>query len=180
MYATSAHPLMEHPEHYLLGRTDGDVSLESPDHLQLAVQRMVEQARRSLWLTSRHLDPALFDDPAVVEPISRLARRSRHADIRILIQDSDPLRGTTHRLISLAQRLSSRVRVRRMGEQDRRALAEAYLIADRQGIIHQPQALRYQGVANFHSPRRSKLMSEQFMTLWDAGEPDPHLRRLHL
>ncbi|SEK20522.1 hypothetical protein [Ectothiorhodospira marina] len=180
MYATSAQPLMEHPEHYLLGRTDSDITLDAPEHLRLAVQRMVEQARRSLWLTSRHLDPAIFDDPAVVEPLSRLARHSRHVDIRILIQDSDPLRGTSHRLIHLAQRLSSRVHVRRMGEPDRRSVVEAFLIADRQGLIHQPQALRYQAVANFHTPRRSRLMGEQFMTHWDAGEPDPHLRRLHL
>lgn len=180
MYATSAQPLMEHPERYLLGRTDGDITLETPDQLRLTVQRMVEQGRRSLWVASRHLDPAIFDNPAVVEPISRLARSSRHADIRILIQDSDPLRGTTHRLIALAQRLSSRVQVRRMGEQGRRSGAEAFLVADRQGFIHQPQALRYQAVANFHAPRQSKLLSEQFILSWDAGEPDPHLRRLHL
>lgn len=180
MYTTSAQPLMEHPERYLLGRTDGDITLETPDQLCLAVQRMAEQGRRSLWVTSRHLDPAIFDTPAVVEPISRLARSSRHADIRILIQDSDPLRGTTHRLIALAQRLSSRIQVRRMSEKDRRSVAEAFLVADRQGLIHQPQALRYQAVANFHAPRRCKLMGEQFITYWDASEPDPHLRRLHL
>ncbi|SFM34951.1 hypothetical protein SAMN05421721_103141 [Ectothiorhodospira mobilis] len=164
----------------ILGKIRDDVPLEGSADLLAATLAMAAQARRSLQLVSRHLDPDLYDQGELVAECSRLARRSRYSEIRILIQDPEPLRGRTHGLIELAQRLSSRIQVMRMSEADRKTRVDAFLIADGVGCIHQPRGDRHQGTANFHAPRRSKLLMAEFQTLWDAAEPDPHLRRLYL
>ncbi|MBK1691445.1 hypothetical protein [Ectothiorhodospira mobilis] len=164
----------------ILGKTRGDFPLEGSADLLTATLAMAAQARRSLQVVSRHLDPQLYDHAELVAECSRLARRSRHSGIRILIQDPEPLRGRTHALIELARRLSSHIQVMRMSEADRKTRVDAFLIADGLGWIHQPRGDRAEGMANFHAPRRSKLLTAEFQTLWDAAEPDPHLRRLYL
>ncbi|MFP4079588.1 MAG: hypothetical protein ACLFMW_02540 [Ectothiorhodospira sp.] len=164
----------------VLGATRGEIPLTDTEDLRTAIQAMAAQARRTLHIVSRHLDPALYDDDALVEHCARLARRSRFAEIRLLIQDPEPLRGRTHALIELAQRLSSRIQVMRMAEPDRKGRLDAFLVADAEGLIHQPRGDRHEGTANFHAPRRSKILLAEFQTLWDVAEPDPHLRRLYL
>ncbi|NIV33572.1 MAG: N-acetyltransferase, partial [Anaerolineae bacterium] len=77
-----------------------------------ALRAMTEQATRRLWIHDATLSHALYDDGVLEEAISRLARRSRHSDIRFLIHDDSPLVGRRHGLVELMRRLPSRMALR--------------------------------------------------------------------
>uniref|UniRef100_UPI000AF84B89 GNAT family N-acetyltransferase n=1 Tax=Methylomonas koyamae TaxID=702114 RepID=UPI000AF84B89 len=71
-----------------------------------ATLTLIRQARRLLCVYSRNLDYRLFGDAATVEAVKQFAlRNQRGAEVRIIVQEPETLRGQQHPLIDLAQRL---------------------------------------------------------------------------
>lgn len=140
---------------------------------------MVGKARRQLDIVSRSLEPAVYGTQDFLEAAKALALTPR-GQVRILLLDPEALlaRGG-HRLVELAMRVSSHMEIRRPGP-DHQEFNEAMLIADRRGVIHRQLSDRYEGVANFHAPQWAARLSDNFETIWQNAEPDPHFRRLML
>ena len=74
-----------------LGETRGELALEGSETLRLTLCAMAAQARQSLDIVSRHLDPTLLNTPEFVEAVSRLVRGNQRARVRLLVLDSAPL-----------------------------------------------------------------------------------------
>ncbi|MGE0383849.1 MAG: acyltransferase [Gammaproteobacteria bacterium] len=164
---------------HVLGQTREPLVLESAaDNREVAIA-LCGQARRTLDLSSRHLDPLVYDTLEFVAAAKAFALRSRFSRLRIIVMDPATPVARGHRLIALAQALSSFVELRVPGH-DYRDFNEAMLIADDQGYIHRPLADRYEGTADFHEPTGAGELRRRFDRVWDAGEPDPNFRRLSL
>jgi phosphatidylserine/phosphatidylglycerophosphate/cardiolipin synthase-like enzyme len=155
------------------------VRLEGLETIRSFVHERISGARRRLWILSPDLAPFIYDDPKLVDTISALARRSRHADVRILIQDSRSLPTGGHRLVDLALRMSSRIELRRQPP-DEAALGEAMLLVDSGGFLHQPRADEAVAIAGAHLPPRVQTLEARFRTFWTHAIPDPELRRLKI
>ena len=162
-----------------LGETRGELALEDSETLRLTLCAMAAQARHSLDIVSRHLDPTLLNTPEFVEAVSRLVRGNQRARVRLLILDSAPLVSRGHRLVELAQRLSSYIALR-VPAPIHRHLNEAWLVADATGYVYRPFSDRWEATADFHAPRQARQHTQRFDEIWTAGLPDPNLRRLHL
>ncbi len=173
------HPLITHPDDFVLGRAHEPLSLDSKALNRIAALALARQARRSLNIVSRDLDAPVYDDADFCAAVSELARSSRYALIQILVQNSEPALKNGHRLIEIAQRLSSFIKIRKIHPRDAQ-YNQAYLIADASGILHRQKADLYEGTVSFHDPLRCKEREAEFMTLWEHAEPDPNLRRLHI
>lgn len=159
--------------------TSGPLRLEGLDAIRSFVHERIAEARRRLWILSPDLAPFIYDDPELVDTISALARRSRHADVRILIQDSRRLPSGGHRLVDLALRMSSRIQLRRQPP-DEATLGEAMLLVDSGGYLHQPRADEPVAIAGAHLPPRVQTLEARFRTFWTHAVPDPELRRLKI
>jgi len=157
----------------------GTLFLHSLAEVRATSVGLVQRARRQVLLFSRELDPAIYAQDELVTAIKRLALQTRVASIRILLQDHNLIRSQGHRLIDLAQRLTSTIEVRRPGKEYLEQ-AENFLVLDDWGYLHQEQADRYDASASFQDRLRSSLLLEQFNTAWETGEPDRELRRLYL
>lgn len=157
----------------------GPVRLEGLEAIRSFVHERISEVRRRLWILSPDLAPFIYDDPALVDTISALARRSRHADVRILIQDSRSLPSGGHRLVDLALRMSSRVQLRRQPP-DEAALGEAMLLVDSGGYLHQPKADEPVALAGAHLPPRVQTLEARFRAFWTHAIPDPELRRFKI
>jgi hypothetical protein len=158
-----------------------DIIFSSSLELARLSADMAGRARRRLDIASRSLEPAVYDTKEFLEAVQKLVLAARgRACVRILVLDPEALisRGD-HRLVQLAMRVSSYMEIRRPGP-DHQEFNEALLIADGKGVIHRKQADRYEGVANFHAPRRAAHLSQSFETLWQHAELDPNFRRLML
>ncbi len=163
----------------ILGETDEEIALTRSDEVRDACVALARQARRSLELVSRHLDPALFDTDEFATAVRELVVNSRRAQMRILVLDAAPVVARGHRLVELAQRLSSYISIR-VPAPEHKDFNEAWLVADTTGFLHRRFSDRYEATANFDDRRHASALANRFEEIWQRAQPDANLRRLHL
>ncbi|MFQ5470115.1 MAG: hypothetical protein ACE5EH_07375 [Gammaproteobacteria bacterium] len=164
---------------YKLGETDELIQLTSSDEHRGISHVMADQANRSISIITHHLDDPIYNHREFIEALSELCRRSHHDTIRIILFDSSPAIKTGHRLIELSQRLSSFIKIRNPSS-EHQDYHGALMVVDGTGIIYRNAADRYEGHANFNSPRESREKMKLFDEIWGHAIPDPELRRLHI
>lgn len=162
---------------YRLGESDELIDLESSaEHRQVSVT-MVRQARLSLDMVCRALDPAVYDQSDLVDAVRSLALGHDRARIRVLIQDAAPLVRRGHRLLNLQRRLSSFIEIRAQSP-DFKDFGQAYLVVDETAYIYRELADRYEGVASFNDPGQARFYTRGFDRMWEIARVDPNLRAL--
>ena len=162
-----------------LGVSDIEIELLTRTETRHATELMTGQAQTSLDIFSRDLDPFLYDNEAFLDALSRLCLRNRQASIRFLVQDPATPIKRGHRLIELGRKLSSSIELRQP-HQDYQHFNDAYLVADRCGLIHRSLADRFEGTANFYAPVDAHRKLDFFTEVWERSESHPEFRRLYL
>jgi hypothetical protein len=155
------------------------VTIESGEELFSVTSDILVQTSHTLDIVSRHLDPIVYDQPEIVDLIKHVALGSRKARIRIVITDLRPVVSRGHRLLELAQRLTSFISIRVPGHSHKN-FNEAMLIADNSAYIHRPFADRYEGEAHLANRGKARGITSRFEELWEKADTHPSLRRLHI
>jgi len=163
----------------VLGETDLGFQVARADELREVLLALARQARRTLDIVTRHLDPPLLDRDDFVDAVKTVALGSKYAEIRILVLDPGPVVARGHRLIQLAQRLSSFIHVRAPSP-EHKEFNEAWLVADKRAYAHRRFSDRFEATVNFNDPRLAAQLCNRFEEIWQRANPDPNLRRLHL
>ncbi|MCS3903773.1 hypothetical protein J2T55_001804 [Methylohalomonas lacus] len=166
-------------DQYSLGQTDSELELDSREHNQLASQAMVRQARRSLDIASRQLDPSVYDQPDFIAAVKRMILDNRRCQVRVLVFEAQAIARRGHQLLQLAGDLSSFIELRQAARQHD-DYGEALLVADRCGYIHRPLGNRYEAGANFSARRRAQALLNTFEDMWAHASSSVYLRRLSL
>ncbi|EAZ98842.1 GNAT family N-acetyltransferase [Marinobacter sp. ELB17] len=152
---------------------------ERPQQLVELMHSLAGQARQRLWLYDNTLDFDLYDQPRFCELVSRMARRHRLSDVRLLIQDDKALTQRRHGLVELMRRLPSRIELRLLSDATPPE-KEPFLLADRQGVLYRHEFGGSQGFANFSDGGRVKSLEERFLQMWNASQRSMELRVLSL
>ncbi len=163
----------------LLGETAEEFELERSETVRDTVLSLATQARRSLDIVSRHLDPTLYDTEAFSNALRELVVGSHRAQVRILLLDSAPVVTRGHRVVELARRLSSYMAIRVPGL-EHKDLNEAWLVADATGFVYRRFSDRFEATANFNDHRHATHLVNRFEEIWQRAQPDSNMRRLHL
>ena len=145
---------------------------------ELAVE-LCAGATRSVCILSPELDGEAFDNPSLVDVLSALARDSRQTEVRILVQDAGRLVGRGHRLLQLARKLPSKVRIQRLSEHPDWN-GETIVIRDRDGVLYKPGGSDHEGFYEPASRSSTQRHLELFEELWRYSVQDPELRALPL
>jgi hypothetical protein len=161
----------------ILGQTHGEHRISRADEARAAALALARQARRTLRIFSRDLDGRLYSNEAFRSAVSELARASRYSGLSILVQDPARAVRDGHRLIDLAQALSSHIGVRRVAP-DWQEEPGACLLADETGVLWRPNGEGYEGSVDFAAGPRARELRQWFDTVWEHSEPDPEFRRL--
>lgn len=141
--------------------------------------KLASRARRHIAILTRDLDALVYENAHFVNSISKLARASRYAQIQILIKDTKPAIDRGHQLIRLAQRLSSKISVRKMTvELEKKEIG--FMLFDTDGLLYKNDESAYRGFANFAALREVKQLREQFDYVWQYGEAEPEFQILHI
>ena len=148
------------------------------DHLQL-LRALADQATRRFWIYDTTLSHGLYDDHFLTEALSRLARRSRHSDIRFLIHDDYPLVKRRHRLVQLMRRLPSRISLGLVNTSYPYGDRPCVLVDD-SGVVIRHDFDNIEGFANFSAPRRVRPFGEDFERAWEYSRESIELRQLPL
>ena len=170
---------MPDPGTLVLGETDLEFRVERAEDLRAMILALAQQGRRTLDLVTRHLDPPLLDREDFVDAVKAIALGSKYAEIRILLLDPGPVVSRGHRLIQLAQRLSSFVQLR-VPSPEHKEFNEAWLVVDKRAYAHRRFSDRFEATVNFNDPRLASQLGNRFDEIWQRATPDPNLRRLHL
>lgn len=166
-------------ETFELGSDKEPVDVEFSAEVREASIAMVAQTRRTVEIVSRHLDPSVYDNTDFAGALRRFVLDSSRARVHIIVMDSRPILATGHRLVNLAQHLSSFIEIRKPDPKHARYNG-AFLLADRTGSVYRQLADRFEGVVNFGDRRAALDLGETFDDMWTHAQPDPNLRRLRI
>lgn len=170
---------MQDIQNHTLGETNELLSLEGVADHRAVILAMTRQAARTLHIFTRDLDPLLFDTAEFEAAALQLVRNSQYARIHILVQDSSGAMRSGHRLIALAQRLSSKIEIRKPVD-EYAIINRAFFVVDETGYVSRQPAERYEGVANFNDRLAARDLVAFFNEVWERSQQDSQLRRLHL
>lgn len=154
-------------------------SFDSRDQAALLAAELIGSARQEICFFGPLIDPVLLDNDNVITKLSEFARRSQRTQIRIVVHDTQKNVIDSHRLLPLAQRLTSHIQIHTTHpkHQDQRSL---FLLIDRQAYLYCPNAERYEGRAEMQGAAFARDLQQQFDELWSHSRPDINTRRLHL
>lgn len=164
-------------ENFMLGVTQGEISIEERALNIAAVHKLASSAVLNLHVISRALDHMVFDRSDIIEAFSKMVRRNRNASVKILIYDSTNIIKDGHRLINLADRLPSKFTVRKIPKEFT-IYNEGMVTADGKGFLYNPQSDRYEGNVTFNDQTRCAELDKTFIDLWNQSESEPELRRV--
>ncbi len=151
--------------------------IDGPEAFRQALVDLSTATRRTLCLFSPDLAPEVYDLPEFTDALSRIGRRHRQARVRLLVRDTRILVEQGHGLVRLAQRLPSKIALRRLTN-DIETKAVAFALGDHERLVYQNDPDNYQGFQEKHAAARVKSLREIFDRAWESAEEDPRLRQL--
>lgn len=166
-------------EKHQLGESDDPIPIETAEHHRTAATRMTQQARLYIDIISRELDPLVYDTPEFVDSLRRLILENRRSRVRILICDPGTVVRRGHRLLDVAQALSSFIELRKPGP-EHKTWNGSLFVADETAYVQRFSAERFEGVANFNDKRHARILTQEFEEMWEKSSPDPNFRRISL
>jgi len=166
---------------HILGEHNEELQLDTAAENRDAAISLAEQARFSLNIFTRDLDPRVFDNAVFERCVFKLARAHHSSDIRILVHDSSLAVKQGHCLIRLAQRMTSSVFIHNPAPEHKRELS-TFVLVDGVGLLHRPQSSsrNYNALVNFMSPQRAGELDDFFNEMWERSTPDSQVRRLYI
>ena len=141
--------------------------------------QIVQQSRRNIAILTAELDPSVYGTAEFTQALSNFARSSRYTQIQLLVKNTKIALESNHPLVSLAQRLSSKISVRKMIiEPNNKEMG--FLCADTDKLLYKNDQSVYRGFANYAAGHEIKSLREEFNYLWQYAEPEPEFQRLFI
>ena len=136
-------------------------------------------AARDIAILSPMLDHQLFDQDAIVDAISELARRAARSRVRIVIMSNKLIVDRGHRLLDLARRLDDKIQIRLLSEEIT-ADTSTFVCVDRDSYWLLPTTEEFHGVYDLVNPVTARRLRDAFEQAWEKSKSDPELRVLRL
>jgi predicted GNAT family N-acyltransferase len=156
------------------------VEVQDREGATMLMLKLIGLARREMDIVTRDLDAGILDQGPVLEELKQLATAGRGSRIRVLVHDATPAIKDNHRLIPLAQRLSSVFQFRVPGTDVDRQFAGALTINDRGGFYVRTLGNRYEGEGDTYAPGRNRELQRLFDEMWERALPCDDLRNLNV
>ena len=146
-------------------------ALPARDRSEMAAARLrlLTEARRRIAIYQPSLPADVYGGIAELAELRRLATSGRGAEIRLIVHAADDALRDQHRLVALAQRLSSVVLVRTPLEEVDLAYASSYLLTDQGGYLFQPDARRADGRAALADRAAQAPLMQHFNEVWERS-----------
>ena len=156
--------------------------------LPAASRGEVDASRLQLLIDARHrlclylpsFAPDVYASVEELAEIRRIAISGRAAQIRVILHDPDAALRNDHRLIALAQRLSSAIQIRTPVEEVDLAYASSYLINDAGGYLFLPEAEQPQGRGARNNRPGQVPLQQHFDEVWERSERASVLQTLNI
>lgn len=141
---------------------------------------VIVQARRSLAIYSRALDPGLWDAPPVLDALRRFTTHRTGVQVQVLLQDAATPQHALAPLIGLGQRLPSVFAFREVQDPVDLPYVAAFVANDDHGYYHRPLGHRFDGEAGLEHAGRARQLRDEFTQMWERARPVTEFRALGL
>jgi len=141
---------------------------------------VVAQARRSLAIYSRALDPGLWDTSPVLDSLRRFATHRTGVQVQVLLQDAATPQQALAPLIGLGQRLPSIFLFREVQDPVDLPYTAAFVANDDHGYYYRPLGHRFDGEAGLEHAGRARQLRDEFTQMWERARPVTEFRALGL
>jgi hypothetical protein len=161
---------------------DGIRAVSGPEAVAAMRLTLLAAARYKLAIHLPVLPADAFNSPAELAELRRIAIAGRGAEIRIVLGDPAAALRAGHRLIDLAQRMPSVLRIRTPAEEDTSAETEtsSWLLNDTSGYLLLPDADRSEGRAALKDGPGQAPLLLQFEQIWQRAMPASQIQALGL
>jgi hypothetical protein len=113
-----------------------------------------------------------------LDHVKRIALSGRHAQVRIIVQEPRKALADGHRLIALAQRLTTPIAIRTPVEERDLQYPSAFVVNDRRGYFFRVLGSRLEGEGSTYAPGRHAQLLSLFDQVWERSTPSEELRQL--
>jgi predicted GNAT family N-acyltransferase len=151
-------------------RDIGSLPASSRNETAAARLQLLAETRHRLAIYMPLLGNDSYASAEELDELRRIAISGRGAQIRILLHDPAAALRNDHRLVALAQRLSSVFQIRMPVEEADLAYISAYLLNDNGGYLFLPEADRPQGRAALHDRASQAPLQQHFDEVWERAE----------
>lgn len=166
-------------ESFRLGESETLLRLDDPDDFARATAALLGQARREVYLLTPDFEAERFNTTDFADQLSAFARRSRYSDTRILVGDPTIAIRWGHKVVALARRIPSRLRIRQLDEDDFDP-QEAWLVADDIALLRRDGMDGYLGSLAARSIPHAQRASRRFTELWERSREIQDFRLLDI
>ncbi len=164
-------------KNFMLGVTGECIQIDTRQLNHDAILKLLSAAQNQISIISRHLDPTIFSKQDFIGNASEFIRRTKTSSIKILVHDTQPIVKNNHRILSLSQRVSSKIEIRTICNEYAQ-LNQSYLVADSIGYIYNLKSDLYDAEVNFNDTDKSKELMETFKNIWELSQQEAEVRRL--
>ena len=155
------------------------IRIDNREQVRTLALELAQQARREICFFGNTIDPVLFDDDSFIDCLSEFARRNDKTMVKFLVHSTRTNIQNGHRVIPLAQRLTSSITIRTTAKQHH-DLVQMFMLVDTNSYLYCQNYQRYQGRACFYDPAQVRSLKHTFDDMWNHGSVDGSMRRLHL
>lgn len=179
---------MQPSKHVTVSAMTEQTSTEQPNQIirfdsrgeakSLALQ-LAQQARLEICFFGNSIDSVMFDSAEFVDCISEFARRNQNTRVKFAVHSTQQNVIDGHRLLGLAQRLTSAIHIHKIAVQHQ-DMTQMFMLVDDRAYLYCLNYLRHEGRASFNSPLEVRSMKQTFDDIWNQSTPDVSTRRLHI
>jgi len=166
-------------ENFLIGENNESISLTTREENRIATYTLAQQAKKTIYIFSHQLDPAVYNDIPLLDAITQLAISSRYSKIQILVKNTQRMITNRHRIIETARRVSSNIQIRKVHDEYQK-IAYAFCAVDETGLIYNKVATRYEAKLDFTASKEARTLIKKFNDIWRISSPEPMLKHLNI
>ena len=160
------------------GNIDNDIQLSSAQEISEAVIQATENTLRTIKIFTPDLEAEIYNNDELRKKLLAFTQGNRHAQIHILVDDISTALQSGHKLIGLAQQLSSIVIIKDTPV-DYQGTHISFILFDQAGFIFKPDNTSHSAISSVCKNRSNKL-HEFFKSAWEQAEQNNHTRRLSI
>lgn len=153
--------------------------VDTSEAVSRACVALISQASREIVITTRDLDPKVFNDSNIILALREFLLSSRRVRLRILLKQPETVARRGHRLLELTQRLTSLAEIR-VPAAEFNNHNTAYVVADGMGIVYRGFADRFDASVSFNDRNHAREMLREFDEMWQTSVEASSLRRISL
>jgi len=160
------------------GNTDNDIHLNNAEDVCESIINLSSTALRNIKIFTPDLEQQLYNCDYFRKNILNFVRGNRHAQIQVLVSNSELAVKQGHQLIRLSQQLTSAITIKITPEEYQHPNI-SFMLIDQKYFIFKPNYAQPNALNSSCKFRADKL-NDFFILSWEQAKKDPCTLNLHL